>query len=175
MVLVWDEAGRLCLQQRGESDSRGRWDVSVSGHRDFGESDVKAALRETGEELGLTLDATQLEPFGEPLQFIKEGSPAETRDHHVGPYHYRYCTEKKNCERTSVFLARISEDDKGELAVGPGRDVAAVDWVSLDSLAPAVEAAPGQYASAVKQLLHPEIVERLRRQIESRGGGFAVT
>ena len=58
-VLVVDGQGRIALQQRGETDSQGRWDISVGGHVDIGDSDASAAVREIEEEIGLNV-ATHL-------------------------------------------------------------------------------------------------------------------
>lgn len=54
---VFDEAGRLFLQKRSESKDvqPGKWDTSVGGHVDFGESVEVALRRETREELGLSI------------------------------------------------------------------------------------------------------------------------
>lgn len=54
---VFDEAGRLFLQKRSESKDvqPGKWDTSVGGHVDFGESVEVALRREAREELGLSI------------------------------------------------------------------------------------------------------------------------
>ncbi|MBT3220340.1 MAG: NUDIX domain-containing protein [Proteobacteria bacterium] len=61
-ILVFNDAGELFLQQRSRFKriQPGRWDSSVGGHVDPGESYEEAAVREVGEELGVTLVAEEL-------------------------------------------------------------------------------------------------------------------
>ena len=56
-LLIFDSKGRLFLQKRGFSkdESPGLWASSVSGHVDHDESYDDACIRETQEEVGLTL------------------------------------------------------------------------------------------------------------------------
>ncbi len=56
-VVVRDAAGRIYLQKRSRNKriQPGRWDTSVGGHVDPGESYRQAALRELHEELGVAL------------------------------------------------------------------------------------------------------------------------
>ncbi|HUX13733.1 MAG TPA: NUDIX domain-containing protein [Spirochaetia bacterium] len=55
-VLVFNSAGDLYLQKRSSRKDvqPGKWDTSVGGHVDLGETYHAAALRETAEELGVT-------------------------------------------------------------------------------------------------------------------------
>ncbi|BCA79445.1 NUDIX domain-containing protein [Desulfuromonas sp. AOP6] len=55
-VLVFNPAGSLLLQKRARTKDiqPGKWDTSVGGHLDPGESYREAALREMKEELGIT-------------------------------------------------------------------------------------------------------------------------
>src|SRR6266550_495119 len=55
--------GRFLLQRRSlrKENNPGLWDVSAAGHLSAGESASEAAVRETFEELGLQLDARDLE------------------------------------------------------------------------------------------------------------------
>ncbi|MBD5344346.1 MAG: NUDIX domain-containing protein [Bacteroides sp.] len=55
-IHVFDSDGRLFLQKRPEwkDIQPGKWDTSVGGHVDYGETIADAALRETREELSIT-------------------------------------------------------------------------------------------------------------------------
>ncbi len=57
-VLVFNSRGHLLLQKRSSSKDvqPGRWDTSVGGHLDPGETYFEAALREMEEELGICLE-----------------------------------------------------------------------------------------------------------------------
>ena len=58
---VLDADGRLYLQKRSmkKDIAPGKWDTSVGGHVDFGESLADAVVREAREELGLHIDIGQ--------------------------------------------------------------------------------------------------------------------
>ena len=55
---VIDAEGRIYLQKRSmrKDIAPGKWDTSVGGHVDFGESLADAVVREAREELGLHID-----------------------------------------------------------------------------------------------------------------------
>lgn len=55
-VLVWNSAGELYLQLRSAAKhvQPSKWDTSVGGHVDYGETYEAAAEREMAEELGVT-------------------------------------------------------------------------------------------------------------------------
>ena len=61
-VLVFNRKGELYLQKRAaDKDVQpGKWDTSVGGHVDSGEGYTEAAVRETGEELGIEIEADKL-------------------------------------------------------------------------------------------------------------------
>jgi len=71
-VLVEDAKGRILLQKRPETMELhpGKWDNSVGGHVDAGETYEQAALRESNEELGLTnIELVELGKFYEESLF----------------------------------------------------------------------------------------------------------
>ncbi len=67
-VHVWfyTRAGQVLLQKRaqGKDTFPGLWDVSVAGHVHAGETPMECALRETAEEIGLSIPAESLEFLG---------------------------------------------------------------------------------------------------------------
>jgi len=64
-VHIWfyTKNGRVLLQKRGANKETfpNYWDVSVAGHVMAGETIEDGALREISEEIGLTIDASQLQ------------------------------------------------------------------------------------------------------------------
>ncbi|MBF0316641.1 MAG: NUDIX domain-containing protein [Nitrospirae bacterium] len=67
-ALVFDAAGNLILQKRSmiKDVAPGKWDTSVGGHVDHGETIEAALLREMREELDITLDLTVAGPDKQP-------------------------------------------------------------------------------------------------------------
>lgn len=65
-VAVHDGDGRLLLQKRSrfKDTSPGKWDISVGGHLDAGETYLEAALRECREEIGIEVREADLEDLG---------------------------------------------------------------------------------------------------------------
>jgi isopentenyldiphosphate isomerase len=90
VLVVHPSDGTLLLQKRSlqKDTSPGLWDVSVGGHVTYGQSYEEAVIRETQEELGITVRADDLE-F---LYLTRFRSPLEsenTRSYlclHVGPF-----------------------------------------------------------------------------------------
>lgn len=61
-VLLFSPDGLLLLQKRSRNKviQPGKWDASAGGHLAVGETWLDAAIRETGEELGVTLSPEDL-------------------------------------------------------------------------------------------------------------------
>lgn len=57
-IFVFNSSGKVLLQQRNLTltDNPGKWDQSVGGHVDAGETYEQAAKRETFEELGIKVN-----------------------------------------------------------------------------------------------------------------------
>ena len=89
-VLVYDRRGRLLLQKRSSTKDiqPGMWDASVGGHLAAGESYLEAAVRETGEELGLAVAAAGLSPVHEFVwrSAVETEHVASFRIEHGGPF-----------------------------------------------------------------------------------------
>lgn len=62
-ILLFNSAGELFLQRRSKHKdiNAGQWDTSAAGHVDPGESYRQCAVRELFEELGVSVQAQQLE------------------------------------------------------------------------------------------------------------------
>lgn len=65
-IWLYTKNGNILLSQRSASKSICplMWDVSVAGHVDAGETIIDATIRETKEEIGLTLSQTDLKKIG---------------------------------------------------------------------------------------------------------------
>ena len=65
-VWLYTIDGRILIQQRGKNKATHPllWDVSVAGHVAAGENVVAAAIREVREEIGLTINETDLKSLG---------------------------------------------------------------------------------------------------------------
>ncbi|WP_411768457.1 NUDIX hydrolase [Winogradskyella sp. A3E31] len=63
---LYTNKGEILLQQRSHKKPICPllWDVSVAGHIDAGETEIIAAIRETKEEIGLSLEENQLKKIG---------------------------------------------------------------------------------------------------------------
>ncbi|MBJ6369458.1 NUDIX hydrolase [Snuella sedimenti] len=65
-IWFYTKSGHILLSQRSASKSICPllWDVSVAGHIDAGETVSQAAVRETQEEIGLTISESELKKIG---------------------------------------------------------------------------------------------------------------
>jgi isopentenyldiphosphate isomerase len=161
-----DHGGRIALQQRGEQDSHGRWDVSVAGHQDVGEDDISAAARETAEELGIPVRSERLTRVGRPYEFRKIGDPSFTADRHENSTLYLYRTNKMNRERTSVFIIKVSEGEKKRVVTGQRNGAMAVRWNLPSEVASEIGTDRELFASSLKQLFdQADVLDRIQREL----------
>src|SRR6056297_3506246 len=65
-IWMYTNTGKILLQQRGQNKDTYPllWDVSVAGHIGAGEKEELTAIRETKEEIGLTIQEEALEKIG---------------------------------------------------------------------------------------------------------------
>lgn len=65
-IWLYTKSGEILLQQRGKNKPTYPllWDVSVAGHIGAGEEIKVSALREIEEEIGLTIQSSELEKIG---------------------------------------------------------------------------------------------------------------
>jgi isopentenyldiphosphate isomerase len=68
-ILVKNDRGEVLLQKRSPTKDLypNCWDLSVGGHVNFGKSYIETAVREISEELGLSIDESELKFVGEVL------------------------------------------------------------------------------------------------------------
>lgn len=82
---LYTTKGEILLQQRSHKKSIHPllWDVSAAGHIDAGESFIDAVLRETEEEIGLTLLEENLQKIGTFLHETNYGKIQDNEFHQV--------------------------------------------------------------------------------------------
>jgi isopentenyldiphosphate isomerase len=69
-IWIINSKGELLLQKRSlkKESSPGMWDISAAGHLSAGETRIQGAIKEIGEELGLTVNPEELIFLGETKQ-----------------------------------------------------------------------------------------------------------
>src|SRR6185437_12865464 len=107
-VLVFNSRGELFLQKRSMKKDcfPGTWDSSASGHLDSGESYDACAVRESKEELGLSLAQT-------PGRLFKIDACAETGWEFIWIY---------RCRSEGPFVLHPDEIDRGDWFTVPALD-----------------------------------------------------
>lgn len=152
-VLVADRTKSIALQRRVESDSFGKWDISVAGHLDVGETDIQAAIRETREELGLDIDSAMLVRVGKPYQYWKVGSPGVTSDEHESANGYVYRKNNDNRERISLFVLGVTDEMKKKIKLRSESGSPFIDWTTPTVAYERANDIPERCASSLKQFL----------------------
>jgi len=128
-IVVEDYDGNMLLQKRSKNivKDANKWDISVGGHVDEGESYLQTAIRELHEELGLSnLKLTELGRRYKEVDI--EGSLAK-----------RFVT---------VYKTRIPHATPIKF---PADEIAAVKWVSLAQVKQLIKNHPEQVATGLKE------------------------
>jgi 8-oxo-dGTP pyrophosphatase MutT (NUDIX family) len=116
-VWIWRQttAGpEILVQKRAAKHWHGRYDISAAGHVDLGEEPLAAAIRETEEELGHTVQPDELQFFATLYAYLPAPDKSWT-DHE-----YRF-----------LYLLEIQGDAKFSLTDG---EVTSLQWKSLAGL-----------------------------------------
>jgi len=111
-ILVFNQQGELFLQKRSMKKdlNKGLWDTSAAGHVDVGEGYTPCAIRETEEELGISIEDT--------LQALFKLSPTkDTGMEFIQVY---------QCVHNGPFALNADEIDEGI-------------WLSVDEISKRVE------------------------------------
>lgn len=97
-VYIFDSAGKLLLQERSSKKdiSAGKLQVSASGHVNMGETRLQTILRETKEELGITLDSQRLQLISSETGYARSYEKENI----------------KNREFVTVYLYRLTDEEK---------------------------------------------------------------
>lgn len=63
VIAIIDTQGNILMQQRSKNkaENPGKWDVAAAGHVSSGQTSTEAAIRETLEEVGITVNEEELE------------------------------------------------------------------------------------------------------------------
>lgn len=133
-VLVFNSRGELFLQKRSMKKDcfPGTWDSSASGHLDSGESYDACAVRESKEELGLSLAQA-------PGRLFKIDACAETGWEFIWIY---------RCRSEGPFVLHPDEIESGGWFTAPGLD----RWLAEK---------PGEFASGFVLIWREMIRRRL--------------
>ena len=122
-VFLFDDDGRLLLQRRaaGKYHSGGLWANSCCGHPRPGEHTRLAAIRRTGEELGISVDLTEA-------------------------FRFRYRVELDNGLIENELVHMMFGRFQGVARPHPS-EVSQIRWVSLDAAAREAATAPETLAA----------------------------
>ena len=111
-ILVFNDKKQLFLQKRSMKKdlNKGLWDTSAAGHVDAGEDYTASAIRETAEELGVTIE--------DSLQFLFKLSPTKQ----LGMEFIQVYL----CRHNGPFILNADEIDEGK-------------WLSVEEVSVRVE------------------------------------
>ncbi|MFA6160672.1 MAG: NUDIX domain-containing protein [Patescibacteria group bacterium] len=89
-VWIYNSKGEILLQLRAKTKDLypDRWDISAAGHAGAGESEVDAAIRETREEIGLTVKPEDLQFF--KIRELKIDTPQMKNDEFCYVYFLKF-------------------------------------------------------------------------------------
>lgn len=84
-VYFLDDEGRVLLQRRGQDVGfmPGKWAAGAAGHLERGESVAECAVREVAEEIGITLETTDVVPAFAASCIDRTGTPDAQRSEYA--------------------------------------------------------------------------------------------
>lgn len=128
-VLVKNSHSQILIQKRSSTKDLypDKWDLSVGGHVNYGDSYISTAIRELREELGL-----QARP--QDLAFLKE----------------ILVTLPNSYEFFQVFEYHLKDTDK---LILEKEEISSVKWVSDQELISSIKTSPGQWYPRPLQII----------------------
>jgi len=129
-LMLENKSGQILLQKRSETEKvyPGRWDNSVAGHVDFGESNEQALFRETLEELG-----------------VKDFKPEK-----IGSYYNEVPRGKHKIKKFN----HLYKADYNDTPTNYGREeVDGVEWFDIDDVKRMVALKPDKFTDGVKEVI----------------------
>jgi isopentenyldiphosphate isomerase len=129
-LMLENKKGQILLQKRSETETvyPGRWDNSVAGHVDFGETNEQALMRESLEELG-----------------IKDINPKK-----IGSYYNEVVRDKYEIRKFNHLYKADYEDTPKDY----GRnEVSQVKWFNLDEIKQMIRNDPDMFTDGVVEVI----------------------
>jgi len=135
-LLIFDKAGNLLLQRRASDVAEpDTWEVSAGGHMAPGEIPQDSMIRETKEELGLSIDPNNLINIGGIYHFVKIGKSNVLEGYLEGDTYIHYSKYPVVNERSSLYVYIASDEEISDIkkfvASQGCRDVAGIKSVDL--------------------------------------------
>ncbi len=152
-IWIYNSKGEVLLQLRANKDKKlfpNMWDVSAAGHINAGEDPITTAVRETEEELGLTVKPANLEFFKLRKTAIKLGEIQNNEFYYI--YFLKFNSTVDNLTIQKEEVAKIEfvpvEELEKELKSNPEKFVPHGDyWFDIvDAIkSKTEEIIPGRY------------------------------
>ncbi len=153
-----DSKGRLLFQKRSQNkaSSKGKWQVSVNGHVDFGELPIAAAGREAEEEVGIRIDSDRFIPL--------------TKQN--GIYREYDLEDGVNREFTTAYLYFVSDAELKKIKENYNlNEIEEFHLVSVNFFETDIWKHPGEYSHTLHYLASPDgkvLFGKIKRAIAKR-------
>ena len=110
-VCIFDHEGRMLIQQPFKQGWSNLWDISVGGSAVSGDSSRSAAERETREELGLSIDLSDVRPtLTIHWEYGFDDYYVVTRDVDLNALHLQYEEVQRVCWATKNEILRMIDN-----------------------------------------------------------------
>ncbi len=130
-LMLENSKGQILLQKRSDTETvyPGRWDNSVAGHVDFGETNEQAILREAYEELG-----------------IKDVNPKK-----AGTYYNEVMRDQYKVKKFNHLYKADYENTPKNLSVS---EVSSVEWFDVEVIKQLLKSNPDRFTDGVIEVIN---------------------